>query len=1055
MTSALLFGVPATGYASVLPRAAAQQNDPSKAAERDMKRQSHGTVTVERDERGVVEFVGTQPGKPVRKPAQAAAQASREQQAAQYLRRYGALWALDHAGSDAHATRASKSRGAGNVVRFQQTVDGLPVFGGELVVALDGAGNLRSVTGETTPLPLSRREMRVTPRQARETAIELTARTNDLPASALRASQPEAYAYDPALLGSSRVASDLAPVYKIEVTGPTHINHLVLVDRTRGSVPLHFNQVSHALDRVVCDRNNNPDGMDADGNPKLAACTTNFAREEGDVATGITDVDAAYDYAGDTAEYFQKELGIDLTAMIGHDAGSGKKLRSTVRYCLPEDLDPRCEMVNAFWNGNGAYYTEGMPLSDDVVAHELTHGVIEKTANLAYWYQSGAINESMADVFGELIDLNNADDETEPPWKLGEDSPLGIVRDMADPEVTNQPDRMTSASYSAEPISSERFDNGGVHTNSGVGNKAAYLIAREPAEGPVTFNGYAVTGIGHAKATDLYYETLQLLSSGADYEDLFHTLRQACSNLVGTGGIDSGDCDTVTAAVTATEMDQQPTDPGAKAPEAPVCPTGTEKVNLFRDGFGSLANWRTTKGMWHRANNYAKSGTYSMYGWEPARQAGEPKRTYARIRGRFEIPRGVKTFLRFDHQYLFTHLTADDQNPAEYWAGGALQYSTNRGKSFKSASNLPWVNGPDDTIKTRNLSTGTYESRYTGFGGDSHGYMSSRLDVSSLAGKKVNFRWRISADPEFTFDGWTLDNVNLYVCGADRPSSPSAMSATGKPHRAVVTWQPPVWEGDGGVRKYSIIVRSGGKAVRHIDDIPADASRFVVRKLRKETNYNFRVRAHNTSGAGAFSQHLLKGTSVSASTKPKVLVFGTKTKVSGALVNPANKRAVKGHKVVLFGKPRGSTKWRELDVTRTGRDGGYAFTHKPYRNFHYKVVYRSGNKFRMWTRSDLRRTWVRQKVTAWFNDYRPNRGQWVALRGRVAPKHAGQIVRLQQWDRGDNKWKTIKKKKLNKYSKYKFSLRRWQNRWFAFRVVKPGHFDHRKGISPVRRIYVG
>lgn len=1018
-----------------------------------MKRQSNGKVTVKRDERGVVEFVGTEQGKPVRKPAQAAAQASHAQQAAQYLRRYGALWALDRAGSDAIATRTSASRGDGKLVRFQQDVDGMPVLGGELVVALDRGGNLRSVTGETTPLSLSQRERKVTPEQARETAITLAARAHDVPASALRASEPEPYAYDPTLLGSGNVATELAPVYKIEVTGPAHVDHLVLVDRTRGSVPLNFNQVSHALDRVVCDRNDTPDDTDANGNPKLAICKRSAAaREEGEGATGVTDVDAAYDYAGDTAEHFQSELGIDLTEMIGIDVGNGygKRLRSTVRYCLPEGYGD-CPMANAFWNGNGVYYGKGMPRADDVVSHELTHGVIEQTANLAYFYQSGAINESMADVFGELVDLNNDDAEIEPAWKLGEDSPFGVVRDMADPEATNQPDRMTSATYASEPVTSNRWDNGGVHTNSGVGNKAAYLIARDESQGPVDFNGQTITGIGNAKAIDVYYETLRLLASGADYEDLFHTLPQACANLAGTGGIDSGDCDTVTAAVTATEMNQQP--PGAKAPEAPVCPTGTQKADVFHDGFGSLNNWRTTNGMWHRVNNYAKSGTYSMYGWEPIRELGEPKRTFAKLTKRFEIPRGVKTFLRFDHQYLFAHYAAATQDGNQYFAGGVLQYSTNGGKSYRSAAGLPWVNGPDETIENWDPDGATIESKYKGFGGDSHGYMSSRVNVTSLAGKDVVFRWRITADPEFSFDGWTLDNVNLYACGADRPSSPSNQTAIGKFHRAVVTWQPPVWGGDGGVRKYSIAVRHAGSVVRYIDDIPADATRYVVRGLGRETTYNFRMRAHSTAGAGGFSQHVLRGTTLVASTKPRVFTFGRWTTISGTMVNTDNQRALSGQKVVLKGRPRGGN-WRTIARTHTDDNGHYSFRHKPFRNFQYKVFYWSGNQMRMWGRTDLKRVWVRQKVTAWFNDYRPDRGQWVALRGRVAPKHAGQVVKLQQWDRGDKQWKTIKRKRLNSDSKYKFSLRRWQSRWFAFRVVKPGHFDHKKGFSPVRRIYV-
>lgn len=962
VASVLLVGVPAVGSASEAPRAAARQDDPSKAAERDLRRHSTGKVTVARDQRGVVEFVGTEPGKPVRKHPQVAAQPSRERQAAQYLRRYGPLWALDHAGSDAHPTRTATSRGAGSIVRFQQTVGGLPVLGGELAVALDGAGNLRSVSGETTPLPLSAGETTVTPAQARTTAVALVARAHHVPAERLRASEPEPYAYDPALLGPATGVAELAPVFKVEVTGPAHINHLVLVDRTRGSVPLNFNQVSHA-ERVVCDRNNTRDGTDANDNPRLATCAGSaVVRHEGSLPTGNADVDAAYAYTGDTADYFENEVGTpDLTRMIGTDTGSGKKLRSTVRYCLPADFDPYCPMRNAFWNGNGVYYGDDMALADDVVAHELTHGVIQKTANLAYWYQSGAINESMADVFGELMDLNNPDTESEPAWQLGEGSPFGVIRDMANPGLSDppQPDRMTSARYAAEPISSDYFDNGGVHLNSGVGNKAAYLIAREPTDGVASFNGYDVTGIGHAKAADVYYETLRLLASGADYQDLFHTLPQACKNLVGAGGITAGNCVTVSRAVAATEMNQQPPKPGAQAPEAPVCPSGTTKAGMFLDRFGSLANWRTTRGMWHLRRDYAKSATTSMYGWEPIRRWGEPKRTYATLQRRFEIPRGVDTFLRFDHQYLFAHAPAGGGHPAEFMAGGTVQYSTNGGRTFQPAARLPWVNGPSRTIKTWNPNTNRYESPYQGFGGDSHGFMSSRVNLTSLAGKDVIFRWRITADPEYSFDGWTVDDVNVYACGGARPSSPSATTAIGGVGRAEVRWRPPVWPGDGGVTRYTLDVRHAGDVVRHIGDIPAASRRFVVGGLRRASTYVFVLRAYSPAGAGGFADHRLVGLIASARLDRGTIASGETARLRGRLVTADGAAAVPRRRVVFQGRPRGATGWRDIASKTTALNGGYVFSHRPGRSFQYRVVYRSGEDSRMGTWSDVRSVWVR------------------------------------------------------------------------------------------------
>ena len=152
----------------------------------------------------------------------------------------------------------------------------------------------------------------------------------------------------------------------------------------------------------------------------------------------------------------------------------------------------------------GAGYTS----ADDVVAHELAHGVIQHTAGLVYWYQSGAINESMADVVGELVDLadGTGSDAPELRWRLGEDLPAaagGVTRDMADPPRFGQPDTTRSGLYD---FAQDYDDNGAVHTNSGVPNKTAYLIADGTvAEPGGTFAGRAFPGIGTARAATLYW----------------------------------------------------------------------------------------------------------------------------------------------------------------------------------------------------------------------------------------------------------------------------------------------------------------------------------------------------------------------------------------------------------------------------------------------------------------------------------------------------------------------------------------------------------------------
>jgi Zn-dependent metalloprotease len=116
---------------------------------------------------------------------------------------------------------------------------------------------------------------------------------------------------------------------------------------------------------------------------------------------------------------------------------------------------------------------------------------------------------------------------------MGEDTSIGALRDMQDPTVFGDPDRMGSPNYYTGSD-----DSGGVHTNSGVGNKTAYLIT----DGD-TFNGYTVTGLGITKAAKIYYEVqTNILISTSNYHSLYDALGQACTTLVGTAGITSSDC---------------------------------------------------------------------------------------------------------------------------------------------------------------------------------------------------------------------------------------------------------------------------------------------------------------------------------------------------------------------------------------------------------------------------------------------------------------------------------------------------------------------------------
>ncbi|MFQ3190027.1 MAG: bacillolysin [Paraglaciecola sp.] len=198
-----------------------------------------------------------------------------------------------------------------------------------------------------------------------------------------------------------------------------------------------------------------------------------------------------------------------------------KNLLAVIHYDL--NLD------NAFWNGTYMVYGDGgdefTPIAGclDVVAHEMTHGVIEHTANLAYEFQSGALNESFSDVFAVLVD----DDD----WLLGEDCTLGnlgYLRNLQDPNLNGQPKHMNE--YQNLPYGS---DNGGVHINSGIPNRAAYLIM----EG-LTKEGLG-TSVGRGSAERIYYRALRFyLTRYSQFIDARNALIQSAIDLYGNDSLE-------------------------------------------------------------------------------------------------------------------------------------------------------------------------------------------------------------------------------------------------------------------------------------------------------------------------------------------------------------------------------------------------------------------------------------------------------------------------------------------------------------------------------------
>ncbi len=259
-----------------------------------------------------------------------------------------------------------------------------------------------------------------------------------------------------------------------------------------------------------------------------------LVRDEGDPATGDQAVDEAYDGSGATYDLYREVYGRDSID------DSGLPLKSTVHYGQGYD--------NAFWDGTQMVYGDGdedlpedqrlfnrFTAAVDIVGHELTHGVTQYEARLVYWDQPGALNESMSDVFGSLVKqylLGQTADQAD--WIIGAGlftpnvNGVGIRSMKApgtaydDPVLGKDPQPGHMDDYQNVP-----YDNGGVHINSGIPNRAFYVTARE------------IGGRAWEKAGQIWYVTLRdQLQDRSTFQDAANLTYQVAGSLYGAGSLE-------------------------------------------------------------------------------------------------------------------------------------------------------------------------------------------------------------------------------------------------------------------------------------------------------------------------------------------------------------------------------------------------------------------------------------------------------------------------------------------------------------------------------------
>jgi Zn-dependent metalloprotease len=379
--------------------------------------------------------------------------------------------------SELHQTGVRSNR-YGTTVKFQQFHRGVPVFGSMLLAHLDAQGDLTSVNGYAAPGV----DISVTPRlSASQAAARAVGAVRADPPShngraatttGLRAASNDLVVYRTGAIRG--VAGENVLTYVVEVTNGDSIRDMVFVDASSGKLLNRYSVMDTALERHVFEQ-------------QFAPAAEVWA--EGDPFPGALNVDQQNIVLGSGESYwfFQNAFGRD-----SYDARGAAM--NTV------NNDPRIACPNANWNGTTTNYCNGVT-ADDVVAHEWGHAYTEFTHGLIYQFQSGALNESYSDVWGETVDLINArmdGDEGDIETRRPDGQCSAFVRGPIS-MVINSPASAAGPCTAVPASFGPVFSQAGVTTDVVVGQDAAN------PQGPATTDGCTALSNGAAIAGNFVY----------------------------------------------------------------------------------------------------------------------------------------------------------------------------------------------------------------------------------------------------------------------------------------------------------------------------------------------------------------------------------------------------------------------------------------------------------------------------------------------------------------------------------------------------------------------
>ncbi len=745
--------------------------------------------------------------------------ASTRARAEAFFREYGSIFGMTEVASELRAQRTWRDGLGGEHEVFQQSYRGVPVFGAELRAHFH-RGRLTVVNGTFLPgLKLDTVPV-LSLGAAQEIALHTVAGQQDesiykqrgdlreeeylqskAAAFGLTAASNTLYVFRAGLLMGAPGRDHL--VYEVEVVNPKRtLREFVYVDAHTGAVVDQITGIHEALDREIYEgslANLVWDESNGDPNPIPMGWA-------GGTPQQIIDWQDELDGAGETYYFFASMTAGAYLSYDGVDATM-----------LTVNNDPTINCPNANWNGTSTNYCTGVT-GDDTVAHEWGHAYTEYTNNLIYQWQSGALNESYSDFWGEGVDFLNGRGTDAPNtlrstggcsihgsgapsvdnsyrWLSGEDDPAfnGAIRDLWNPNCYGDPGKVTDSQYWCTS-----GDSGGVHTNSGIPNHAFALMV----DGG-TFNSYTITGLGLTKASHIHWGAQNLLTPASNFADHADALDSACTTLTGVNLpalsttvpnaspsgiiITAADCAEVAKINDAVELRTPVSqcnfstllDPNAP----PLCSgVGSVQTASFEDfESGSLpAGWSVS------SHDVANPATFDNPGWSvasslPAGASGsfatfvpdlnqgncaadDESGALALDSPAIVLPAGAPPHVAFDH-WVATETT---------WDGGNLKVSVNGGPWTLVPSGAYDFNTYNDELSDPpgNTNPLASEEAFTGTDAGSNGgsWGQSQVALYGLAfpGDTVRLRFDFGVDGCAGVIGWYVDDVRIYTC-SDEP----------------------------------------------------------------------------------------------------------------------------------------------------------------------------------------------------------------------------------------------------------------------------------------------